>query len=260
MLLSPSRDGGVLDLALATGLPSNQRACSQGSEEAGRFDVDASVASDWLMRPNVNGRSNAVVLRPLRTARELTTRPREAWIVDFGRRGQEEAQLFEAPFAHVEQHVRPQRVAHRDRSRREHWWLHGRTGDELRAAVAALARVIVTARAGTYGPFVWMHLRVYVDDATARIARAADTTFGLLHGRLHELWSLRLGTSLEDRPRYTSTTCFETFPFPASLAQAHATLDAAVAAAYGWADWSAATSDEEILRRLLALNRERATV
>jgi hypothetical protein len=26
-----------------------------------------------------------------------------------------------------------------------------------------------------------------------------------------------MGTSLEDRPRYTPTTCFETFPFPAGL-------------------------------------------
>jgi hypothetical protein len=32
------------------------------------------------------------------------------------------------------------------------------------------------------------------------IARADDTTFGILHSRFHELWSLRLGTSLEDRP------------------------------------------------------------
>ncbi len=31
---------------------------------------------------------------------------------------------------------------------------------------------------------------------------------------MHELWSLRKGTSLEDRPRYTGTTTFETFPFP----------------------------------------------
>ena len=45
---------------------------------------------------------------------------------------------------------------------------------------------------------------------------------------------------------------------PAWLADAHATLDAAVAAAYGWADYSAATSDNEILARLLALNHERA--
>ena len=45
---------------------------------------------------------------------------------------------------------------------------------------------------------------------------------------------------------------------PAWLAQAHETLDAAVAAAYGWADYTPQMPDEEILRRLLALNRERA--
>jgi len=45
---------------------------------------------------------------------------------------------------------------------------------------------------------------------------------------------------------------------PAWLAQAHAALDAAVAAAYGWTDWQAALPDDELLRRLLALNRARA--
>jgi hypothetical protein len=33
----------------------------------------------------------------------------------------------------------------------------------------------------------------------------------------------------------------------------------ALAAAYGWADWTPALSEDEILRRLLALNRARAT-
>jgi len=32
--------------------------------------------------------------------------------------------------------------------------------------------------------------------------------------RLHEVWALKLGTRLEMRPRYTPTTCFETFPLP----------------------------------------------
>ena len=45
---------------------------------------------------------------------------------------------------------------------------------------------------------------------------------------------------------------------PAWLAQAHAALDAAVAAAYGWVDWTPTMPDDEILRRLLAMNLERA--
>lgn len=45
---------------------------------------------------------------------------------------------------------------------------------------------------------------------------------------------------------------------PAWLAQAHEVLDVAVAAAYGWSDYTPQWPDEEILRRLLALNRARA--
>ena len=45
---------------------------------------------------------------------------------------------------------------------------------------------------------------------------------------------------------------------PAWLDAAHKQLDAAVAVACGWADYSAAMPDEEILKRLLALNLERA--
>ena len=45
---------------------------------------------------------------------------------------------------------------------------------------------------------------------------------------------------------------------PQWLQMAHQQLDLAVAAAYGWTDYSAAMPDEEILKRLLALNRERS--
>jgi len=148
-----------------------------------------------------------------------------------------------------------------------------------------------------------------------------------------------MGTSLEDRPRYTPTTTFETFPFPVGLTpnlkpeayanphsdaiaaaaqqlnalrenwlnppewvdwvrtpeeeaagfparpvakpgheaelkkrtltnlynqrpawldHAHKALDQAIAAAYGWTDYTPEMPDEEILRRLLALNLARS--
>jgi hypothetical protein len=43
----------------------------------------------------------------------------------------------------------------------------------------------------------------------------------VLHSRLHEVWSLRMGTWLGvgNDPRYTPTTTFETFPFPWSPGQ-----------------------------------------
>ena len=49
------------------------------------------------------------------------------------------------------------------------------------------------------------------------IVRQDETTFGILSSSIHEVWALRQGSSLEDRPRYTATSTFETFPFPAGL-------------------------------------------
>jgi hypothetical protein len=50
-------------------------------------------------------------------------------------------------------------------------------------------------------------------------ARADDYFAGVLQSRFHEAWALKLGTRLETRPRYTPTSCFETFPFPWPLGQ-----------------------------------------
>jgi hypothetical protein len=73
------------------------------------------------------------------------------------------------------------------------------------------------------------------------------------------VWALRMGTRLETRPRYTPTTCFETFPFPTGVIPELRTLPphltAISAAAYGW---PSDLTDEAILERLLSLNQERA--
>ena len=45
---------------------------------------------------------------------------------------------------------------------------------------------------------------------------------------------------------------------PAWLDAAHKALDMAVAHAYGWSDYTADMPDDEILKRLLALNLERS--
>ena len=45
---------------------------------------------------------------------------------------------------------------------------------------------------------------------------------------------------------------------PAWLDGAHKALDLAVAQAYGWTDYTAAMPEEELLKRLLALNLERS--
>ena len=56
-----------------------------------------------------------------------------------------------------------------------------------------------------------------LDDQLIVIARDDDVIMGIRHSTFREAWSLRLGPSLEDWPRYTPTTTFGTFPFPDGL-------------------------------------------
>ena len=62
--------------------------------------------------------------------------------------------------------------------------------------------------------FAWAYAPTLPDHQLIVFNRDDDYFFGVLHSRLHEVWGLKLGTRLETRPRYTPTTCFETFPFP----------------------------------------------
>jgi type II restriction/modification system DNA methylase subunit YeeA len=85
------------------------------------------------------------------------------------------------------------------------------------ATIGRSGRYIATPTVAKHRLFVWVLGSVCPDHQLIVIARGDDTTFGILHSRYHELWALRLGTSLEDRPRYTPSTTFETFPFPDAL-------------------------------------------
>ena len=86
-------------------------------------------------------------------------------------------------------------------------------------ALDGLTRYIATPCVAKHRLFVWYDVRICPDHALIAIARDDDTTFGILHSRFHEAWSLRLGTWLGvgNDPRYTPTTTFQTFPFPEGL-------------------------------------------
>ena len=86
-------------------------------------------------------------------------------------------------------------------------------------ALNGLPRFIATPTVAKHRLFVWLDSRICPGHQLIVIARDDDTTFGILHSRFHEAWSLRLGTWLGkgNAPRYTPTTTFESFPFPEGL-------------------------------------------
>ena len=217
--LTAGRAASAIDVTTAKQLPENSGIAFMATTKGGAFDVKESLAHRWIGMPlNPNGRPNSDVVRPWANGMDITRRPANKWIVDFGTdMSAAEAALYEAPFAYVQQKVRPERNKNRREAYRKYWWRFVEPRPRMRQALAGLTRFIGTPTVAKHRLFVWMPSGLCPDHQLIAIARNDDTTFGILHSRFHEIWALRLGTSLEDRPRYTPSTTFETFPFPAGL-------------------------------------------
>jgi len=219
--LTTSTDSTIsLDLSTAKPLKENNGNCFIGTQKGGSFEISGELARSWLRLPNVNGRSNADVVRPWANGQDMTRRSSGQWVVDYGNDLKEvNASEYEAPFSHITRTVKVKRKDNRESSADKYWWLHQRPRPDMRAALKGLTRYIATPRVSKYRVFVWQHPTTLTDSAAVAIARADDSTLGILHSRFHELWSLRMCTWLGvgNDPRYTPSTCFETFPFPANL-------------------------------------------
>ena len=219
--LTARRDGVGIDLTNAQCLAMNASASFKGDEKGGPFNIPGDLAREWLRLPaNPNGRTNADVLKPWINGMDVTRRPADKWIVDFGSRMSEgDAALYEEPFRWLKERVYPIRQQNRVEANRVYWYRHRRPVPDMWHALHSMSRYLATPHVAKYRLFVWCDVRICPDKQLIVIARDDDTTLGILHSRFHEIWSLRLGTWLGkgNDPRYTPTTTFETFPFPKGL-------------------------------------------
>lgn len=209
------------NLTKALQLLENSHRAFIGIQPSGAFQVSDKIARAWLKEPlNPNGKPNSNVLAPFPNAMDLVRRSEQRWLVDFGiHMSKSEANLYQSPFEFLKEHVYPVRQQNKLARAREEWWLTWCPRPEFRSAKQNLTRYIATPRVAKHRVFVWLEKSVLPDCQVVAIARDDDTTFGILHSRFHEAWSLRLCTYLGvgNDPRYTPTTTFSTFPFPPSL-------------------------------------------
>lgn len=212
---------GEVDLTAIKKLASNANRSFQGSKKIGPFEVPGDEARELLKKPsNPNGRKNSEVIKVSWIAIDLARRPRDVWIIDFGADASlVESQLFEAPFEIVQKRVKPLRDTNRRETRRRLWWIHGDPQKRMRSAIADLPRFICTPEVSKHRVFQWAGPHILPDCKLMVISRDDDVTFGILHSRFHETWSLGVGSwhGKGNDPRYTPSTTFETFPFPNGL-------------------------------------------
>ena len=216
-------------------------------------------------------------------------------------------------------HVKPHRDQNSVPAARENWWKYTRPRPDFVPAIANTQKYLVTSLTASNRIFVPTGASTIADSTTVMFAFQDFTFLSLLSSHHHILWTAHAGGTLEDRPRYNKSVCFDLFPFPwlinnaalnsrlsnlgerldkhrkdrqaenpkltltqmynvlkklradeviegkdkqiyndgliGILKQIHDEIDAATAESYGW---PVDLSDEDILKRLVALNRERA--
>lgn len=314
------------DVTSALPLRANEGICSPGIKLHGDGFIVTPAQAEHLGLGKREGLETYI--RQYRNGRDLTARPRGVMVIDlFGLDAGDVRERFPEVYQHLKLTVKSQRDKQAKKSPTKdaesyatNWWTFGKPRQELRPALRGLDRYIATVETTKHRVFQFLDASILPDNMLVVIASDDAYTLGVLSSRIHVVWTAQQGGTLEDRPRYTKSHCFDPFLFPAAtdlqkqcicdlaeeldrqrkrvlkehpaltltglynvleelrkgtdpdalnpaerhifdegqvliLKELHDRLDAEVARAYGW---PTDLADEEILSRLVALNRERA--
>lgn len=313
------------DVTTVKALKANERLSSRGVQIMGNGFIVTPEQAEKLSQVQDAAKFRSgigkepEVIFDYRNGRDLSDSPRDVKVIDlYGLSEAEVRDCYPEVYQHVATTVKPHREQNNRASYRDNWWIYGEPRSELRRALADVARYIVTIETAKHRVFQFLPTTVVPDNRLVCFALEDGFSLGVLSSRIHVVWTLTTGGTLEDRPIYTKTACFDPFPFPAEVPETlkarirakaealdtlrkqvlaahddltltglynvlealksgraltekerdvhdrglvtlirehHDTIDSDVAEAYGW---PADLSDEDILTRLVALNKTRA--
>jgi hypothetical protein len=253
---------------------------------------------------------NREVIHPCLIGRDLLSgdgSPSE-WVIDFQTRSMIEASTYAGPFSRVQSLVLPTREEKAedgksaDGEQRSHhkgflkyWWRHSFDRPEMVNLLGTMPRYIVCSDTTKRPVFAFISSSIRPDHKLRVFAFEDDYSFGILQSHAHWLWFVTKCSKLTERFNYTSSTVFDTLPWPQApsekaisavaaaglqvrriraanlpqlkgglralyrtlelpgtnpLKDAHAALDAAVLAAYGF------HPKADLLAQLLDLNQQ----
>jgi len=204
------------NLTLCGQLLANDNLSNNGVILGGKaFDVNYMTAVSLGLESNPMGRKH---LRRYMGGSSLTSRFEESYAIDlFGL--SEEAICKDLPeiYQWVFTQIRPKRLQNKRKARRENWWLFNESVPKLRRMLHGLTRFIGTTETAKHRMFSFVDGDVLPDHMVIAIAIPDAFVLGVLSSKIHVTWALTNGGTLEDRPRYNKSRCFDTFPFPAIM-------------------------------------------
>jgi hypothetical protein len=84
----------------------------------------------------------------------------------------------------------------------------------MRKALGGLTRFVATLETSKHRVFQFLPGETLPDHSLFAVALEDPFFMGVLSSRIHNVWALAAGSTLEDRPRWRNITCFDPFAFP----------------------------------------------
>ena len=202
------------DTASCVQLASNDNLSNNGVILGGKaFEVDYATALSLGMESNPEASKH---LRRYLGGSSLTSRFEESYVIDLFGLCEKEIQVsLPEIYQWVYTRIRDKRLQNKRKTRRENWWLFNESVPKLRRMLDGLPRFIGTTETAKHRMFSFIDGAVLPDHMVISVAVPDAFVLGVLSSKIHVVWALANGGTLEDRPRYNKSRCFETFPFPA---------------------------------------------
>ncbi len=245
---------GRFDVTKAAELQVNKDSdsCDQGQTPGHKgFLLSPGEASN-MVRSNAK---NSEVIKPYLIGDDILSErlPQPSrYVIDFAPRDRFASQVYSAPFRRVQQLVLADRESAREaeenRNREvldednnatvnEHhktfldrWWKLAYSRQDLLRKIRGLSRYVCCSRVTKRPVFVFVSSKINPSDATTVFTFEDDYSFGILQSGIHWLWFIERCSTLTERPRYTSNTVYDSFPWPQAptLSQVRAVSRASV--------------------------------
>ena len=213
------------DVTRAQPLRANEGLCSPGVKLHGAgfiVTLEQAAALGLGRRPGLERH-----IRDYRNGRDLTARPRGVMVIDlFGLTADAVRQNFPEVYQHILATVKPERDANNRATYRDNWHIFGEPRKELRPALEGLLRYIATVETAKHRVFQFLDASILPDNMLVAIGANDPSLLGVLSSHVHVIWTLSQGATLEDRPRYSKSRCFDPFPFPAATEEQSAAIAA----------------------------------
>lgn len=205
------------DVAAAKALKANDGLSSPGVKLHGSGFLVTPAQARALGLGRIAGLEERI--REYRNGRDLTGRSRGLLVIDlFGMTEAEVRQKYPDVYQWLLDRVKPEREAKsKSKDGAEYarlWWMFGKTRPELRKSIGGTGRFIATTETAKHRAFQFLAEWILPDNMLINIALSDGYALGVLSSNIHVKWSLAAGGTLEDRPRYNKTRCFDTFSFP----------------------------------------------